>query len=40
LPERIAAMILSSLIPPTTSMSTFVFFWSYSATTFSNSFSS
>src|SRR6476619_5558333 len=39
-PERSAAMILSSLIPPTTLMSTFGFFASYSDTTFLNSLSS
>src|SRR5262245_25956101 len=40
LPERIAARILSSLIPPTTLTFTSGCFWSYSATTFLNSVSS
>ena len=40
LPERSAAKILSSLIPPTTLTSTSGCFWSYSATTFLNSVSS
>ena len=40
LPERIAAKILSSLIPPTTLTFTSACFWSYSATTFLNSVSS
>src|SRR6476661_411993 len=40
LPERSAAKILSSLIPPTTFTSTSACFWSYSATTFLNSVSS
>src|SRR4029079_5680328 len=39
-PERSAAMILSSLIEPTTLMSTFGSLASYSATTFLNSLSS
>src|SRR5262245_48876183 len=40
LPERSAAMILSSLIEPTTFTSTDAFFLSYSDTTFLNSLSS
>jgi Ser/Thr protein kinase RdoA (MazF antagonist) len=40
LPERSAAKILSSLIPPTTFTFTSGCFWSYSATTFLNSLSS
>src|SRR5436190_1590307 len=39
-PERSAAKILSSLIPPTTLTFTAGCFWSYSATTFLNSVSS
>src|SRR3954466_12117627 len=39
-PERSAAKILSSLIPPTTLTFTSGCFWSYSATTFLNSVSS
>jgi hypothetical protein len=40
LPERSAAKILSSTIPPTTFTFTSGCFWSYSATTFLNSVSS
>ena len=40
LPPRSAAMILSSLMPPTTSTSTAAFLRSYSAATFLNSLSS
>ena len=40
LPPRSAAMILSSLMPPTTLTSTAAFLRSYSATTFLNSLSS
>src|SRR4029450_5078624 len=40
LPERSAAKILSSLIPPTTLTFTSGCFWSYSVTTFLNSVSS